>query len=79
MKKYDYLHKARAHEAMQAAASHQREQEMKDAEIHLHEMDVHVHEAQALALDKEVEMWCLKIQFHQMTQGSSKASASGGT
>ncbi|KAG1730362.1 hypothetical protein EDD22DRAFT_960738 [Suillus occidentalis] len=79
MKKYDYLCEARAHEAMQAATSHQREQEAKDAEIHLREMDIRVHEAQALALDKEVEMWRLKIQFHQMTQRGSKASASGGT
>jgi hypothetical protein len=79
MKKYDYLHEARAHEAMQAATSHQREQEAKDAEIRLRETDVRVHEAQALAYDKEAEMWHLKIQFHQMTQSGSKASASGGT
>ena len=39
VKKYDYLRKARAHEAMQAATSHQREQEAKDAEIRLREMD----------------------------------------
>ncbi|KAG2055852.1 hypothetical protein BDR06DRAFT_1044731 [Suillus hirtellus] len=31
---------------------------------------------EALALDKEAEMWCLKIQFHQMTQSGSTASAS---
>ncbi|KAG1734018.1 hypothetical protein EDD22DRAFT_960136 [Suillus occidentalis] len=79
MKKYDYLCEARTHEAMQAATSHQRKQEAKDAKIHLHETDIRVHEAQALALDKEVEMWRLKIQFHQMTQSGSKASASGGT
>lgn len=75
-KKYEYLCEARAHEAMQAAASHQREQETKDAEIRLRETDVRVHEAQALALDKEAEMWRLKIQFHQMTQSGSTASAS---
>jgi hypothetical protein len=79
MKKYDYLREAHVHEAMQAATSHQREQEAKDAEIRLRETDVRVHEAQALALDKEAEMWRLKIQFHQMTQSGSKASASGGT
>ncbi|KAG2073500.1 hypothetical protein BDR04DRAFT_1152264 [Suillus decipiens] len=40
MKKYDYLHEARVHEAIQAAASHQCKQEAKDTEIHLREMDV---------------------------------------
>jgi hypothetical protein len=74
----DYLRKVHAHEAMQATVSHQHEQETKDAEICLCEMDVQVHKAQALALNKEAEMWCLKIQFHQMTQSGSKASASGG-
>jgi hypothetical protein len=62
---------------MQATASHQYKQETKDAEIYLSKMDVWVYKAQALALDKEVEMWCLKIQFHQMMQSSSKSSASG--
>ncbi|KAG2051963.1 hypothetical protein BDR06DRAFT_1009895 [Suillus hirtellus] len=50
--------------------------ETKDAEICLCETDVQVHEAQALALDKEAEMWHLKIQFHQMMQSGSTASAS---
>jgi hypothetical protein len=69
-RKYEYLRSAREHEASLATTNHQREQEKKDAEIHLRETDIRVHKAHSLVLDKEAENLCLKIQFHQMTQGN---------
>lgn len=76
-KKYEWLCDMRAHESSQAAINHQCHQESKDTEIRLCEMDIRVHEAHSLVLDKEAETLRLKIQFHQMMQGS-KPSASHG-
>ncbi|KAG2091706.1 hypothetical protein BD769DRAFT_1679291 [Suillus cothurnatus] len=78
LKKYDWLHATQEHEASQAAVSHQRLQEAKDAKIRLRETDIRVHQAHSKVLDKEAETLCLKIQFHQMMQ-ASKASSDGGT
>jgi len=78
LKKYDWLHATQKHEASQAAVSHQRLQEAKDAEIWLCETDIRVHQAHSEVLDKEAETLHLKIQFHQMMQ-ASKASSDGGT
>jgi hypothetical protein len=78
LKKYDWLHTTWEHKASQAAVSHQRLQEAKDAEIWLHETDIRVHQAHSKVLNKEAETLHLKIQFHQMMQ-ASKASSDGGT
>jgi hypothetical protein len=78
LKKYDWLCATWEHEASQAAVSHQRLQEVKDAEIQLREMDIRVHQAHSKVLNKEAETLRLKIQFHQMMQ-ASKASSDGGT
>ncbi|KAG1877493.1 hypothetical protein F4604DRAFT_1924135 [Suillus subluteus] len=73
-RKYTWLHDARQHEASQAIVQHQREQENRDAEIHLREVNIRVHQAHSMVLDKEAENLCLRIQYHQLTQGGSSGS-----
>ncbi|KAG1817732.1 uncharacterized protein BJ212DRAFT_1299227 [Suillus subaureus] len=78
IKKYDWLRTTQEHKVSQATVSYQRLQEAKDTQIWLHETDIQVHQAHSLVLDKEAEILCLKIQFHQMMQ-ASKATSDGET
>ncbi|KAG1823812.1 uncharacterized protein BJ212DRAFT_1296354 [Suillus subaureus] len=78
IKKYDWLRTTQEHKVSQAMVSYQHLQEAKDTQIWLHETDIQVHQAHSLVLDKEAEILCLKIQFHQMMQ-ASKATSDGKT